>query len=58
MQVAAVVSGFRFATEPVFDGATQLAATVRSNTGIVIAYDIKYALALIEKNPAGAKIVK
>jgi hypothetical protein len=46
LKVAAVVSGYRFANEPVYHGEQKLPVTYRYNTGIVISYGIKHAVRL------------
>ena len=53
LKVAAVVSGYRFANEPVYQGEEKLPITYRYNTGIVISYGIKHAVALANSNPIG-----
>lgn len=53
LKVAAVVSGYRFANEPVFQGEQQLPITYRYNTGIIISYGIKHAVTLASTNPIG-----
>jgi S1-C subfamily serine protease len=53
---AAIVSGYRFDPEPVLHGDTETALTIRSNTGIIIAYKIEIALDLIRANPIGAAV--
>jgi len=55
-RVTGVISGFRFAEEPAYHGGAPTPVTVRSNTGIIIAYDIKHAIEEIRKNPNGATI--
>lgn len=57
LRVMSVVSGYRFAHEPVFLGDAESPAVVRANTGIVITYDIKHAIELIQQNPNGVPIV-
>jgi hypothetical protein len=54
--VAAVISGYRFSQEPVFLEQDETALTYRQNTGIIIAYKIESALALIRANPIGVTI--
>lgn len=53
LKVAAVISGYRFANEPVFNGDQELPITYRYNTGIIISYGIKHAVALVQANPIG-----
>ena len=53
-QVAAVVSGYRWASAPVRDQQDRdTEFHLRENTGIVVAYDVKEAIALIRANPTG-----
>lgn len=52
-QVVSVISGFRFAQEPVFKDGQPTDLTYRYNTGIIIAYDILHVRDLIESNPIG-----
>lgn len=58
LKVAGVVSGFRWEWERVFAEEIESSLKYRQNTGIVIAYSIDYALALIEKNPVGYPMEK
>ncbi len=51
-QVAAVVSGYRWASAPVRDQQNRdTDFHLRENTGIVVAYDVNEAVALIQANP-------
>ena len=53
-QVAAVVSGYRWARAPIRDQDNRdTEFFLRENTGIVVAYDVNEAIALIRANPAG-----
>ena len=53
-QVAAVVSGYRWASAPVRDQENKdTELHLRENTGIVVAYDANEAIALIRANPKG-----
>ena len=53
-QVAAVVSGYRWASAPVRDQEDKdTEFHLRENTGIVVAYDVNEAAALISANPLG-----
>ena len=53
-QVAAVVSGYRWASAPVRDHEDRDAEFhLRENTGIVVAYDVREAVELIRANPIG-----
>ena len=53
LKVAAVVSGYRFSNEPVYQGDQELPVTYRYKTGIIISYGIKHAVALATANPIG-----
>ncbi len=55
--VAGVVSGYRFEQSPVYMGDTQTPFGYRENTGIIIAYDIAYAVDLIRQNPIGFELI-
>ena len=57
LRVAAVISGYRFESESVFakEGKETL-LRVRTNTGIILSYDIKHALDAIRENPIGSEI--
>lgn len=58
MTVAAVVTGFRHAEEPVRQNGKETGATVRVNTGLLLAHGIDPALKAIRDNPIGAPIPK
>ena len=52
--LAAVVSGYRSASAPVRDQENRdTEFHLRENTGIVVAYDVNEAIALIRANPKG-----
>jgi hypothetical protein len=51
--IAAVISGYKFVPEPIFEGQAQTELTYRYNTGIIVAYKVEHALALIRANPIG-----
>jgi S1-C subfamily serine protease len=55
-RVMGVISAYRFYEEPTYRGGAPTPVTVRANTGIVIAYDIKHAIEEIRKNPNGIPI--
>jgi hypothetical protein len=55
-RVAGVISGFRAAPEPVFNGESKTGMTYQHNTGIVLAYGIGHAVDLIKANPIGFAI--
>lgn len=55
-RVAGVISGYMSAPEPIFEGDASTGLTYRYNTGIVVAYKIDHALALIRANPIGVPI--
>ena len=48
-----VISGYRFEWMPTYQRNKQTDIEVKTNTGIIIAYDIKHAIEMIEKNPIG-----
>ena len=52
-KVAAVISGYRFSNEPIYNGEEELPVTYRYNTGIIISYGIKHAVAIARSNPIG-----
>jgi hypothetical protein len=60
--VIGVVSGFRVAPEPVYQGASPVGAVAppigvtRTNAGLVVAFSIDYAIEAIRKRPIGYKI--
>ena len=51
--IAAVISGYKFVQEPIFDGQAQTELTYEYNTGIIVSYKIEHALYLIRANPVG-----
>jgi hypothetical protein len=53
LRVAAVISGFEAVEQPVFKGEEETAFTYRYNTGIIVAHDIRWAIAMIAENPVG-----
>ena len=56
--VIGVVSGYRYDRHKVRDeNGNETSYTYDTNTGIVIAHDIRHALALIAKNPIGIPVV-
>jgi S1-C subfamily serine protease len=56
LSVLGVVSGYRFQEDRVIQGANETPMSVRSNSGLLVAWSIKAALDLIERNPVGAEI--
>ena len=59
--IAGVVSGYRYAREPVYENEEQEQKESpigyhKSNTGIIVASSIKYALDLISQNPIGVEL--
>ena len=55
--IIGVVSGYRTSTEPVFQGGqSNPDLSVRANTGLLIGFEIDYAIRAIQKNPIGAPI--
>ncbi len=55
-KVASVISGYRYAKEPIYQNGAAVPLELRANTGIVISYGIKHAIDLIESNPVGFQI--
>ena len=51
--VAAVISGYRQEIAPVYLGDSLTPYQVKNNTGVIVSYDIKYALDLIRCHPIG-----
>jgi hypothetical protein len=51
-----VISSYRVEWQPGFIGKREASWTVRSNTGIILAYDIKHALDMIDQNPIGVHV--
>lgn len=54
--IAAVISGYRFAPEPVFLNGAKTLLTYQQNTGIIYSFRIEAALNLIRANPVGALV--
>lgn len=52
-KVAGVISSYRYEEIPVHDQGKKTEMTVEYNTGIVIGYDIKYAIESIKADPKG-----
>lgn len=55
-KVAAIISGYKFNEEPTYHQNQETEISVRSNTGIIIAYNIVNAIELIDLNPIGKEI--
>jgi hypothetical protein len=57
-RLIAVISGMRYEYEPVYDELqSKTHLTYRYNTGIILAYPINHALAVIDSNPDGCEII-
>ena len=56
VKVLGVISGFRNERLPIRDGEQQTSLTVETNTGIIEAVAIGYAIAAIRLNPVGATL--
>jgi hypothetical protein len=54
--VAAVISGYRHADEPVYAGDEPTTLAYCHNTGIVIAYYLEHAIYIIQNNPIGLEL--
>jgi hypothetical protein len=52
-KLAAIVSGYRYSEEPIYQGEAKLPLSYRENTGIVLAYGIQHAVELARGNPVG-----
>lgn len=56
-KIAVVISGYRYAVNPVQQaGGIPSFAHVRENTGIIVCYDIKQAVSMIQSRPLGFPI--
>lgn len=55
-KVAAVISGYRYNEEPIYQGDQQIPLAYRYNTGIIISYSVKHAVDLIHTNPIGFEL--
>ncbi|WP_277372330.1 serine protease [Pseudomonas sp. AA-38] len=55
-KVCSIISGYRYAEEPVYQNGYPVPLELRANTGIVITYGIKHAVDLIEANPIGYEL--
>lgn len=53
LRVAAVISGFQYVEEPVFESGTETPLVYRDNTGIIVSYSVNHAIGLIQQNPIG-----
>lgn len=58
LMVVGVVSGYRFQEDRILEGGKETTLSVRSNSGLVLAYGIKKALDVIQANPVGAILKK
>jgi len=56
LKVAGVISGYKAVPEPIFAGDQKTQFVYQYNTGIIVAYYIHHAMALIRKNPIGFKL--
>jgi S1-C subfamily serine protease len=57
VQIVAVISGYGYAKEPVLDPNDKITKFYfRYNTGIIVTYDLQFALNIIDKNPKGFKL--
>jgi S1-C subfamily serine protease len=56
LKIAGIVSGYRYVNEPIFAGDQKTPLVYQYNTGIIVAYFIHHATALIRKNPIGFKL--
>jgi len=56
LKVVGVVSSYKVEEDNVMNGTSETKMSVRSNTGLLVAYFIKAALDVIHEHPIGAKI--
>ena len=56
LKVAAVVSAFQYEHEPVYLGSDRLHLSAQHNPDIIVSYDIRHALDLINLNPVGFEL--
>ena len=56
LSVAGVISGYQWEFESVYMKDQKTPLAYRSNTGIIVAYDIKHAVDLIGQNPIGFRL--
>ena len=54
--IIGVVSGYRWTPESVFIKDQRTELSIQANTGLLIAYDIDYAIEAIKKNPIGWRV--
>jgi S1-C subfamily serine protease len=54
--IIGVVSGYRAVHESVYKEKTKTDLTVQANTGLLVAYDLEYAIEAIKKNPVGYRV--
>ena len=54
--IIGVVSGYRFEEQPVYHQNQQVELSVKTNTGLLIAYPIDHAIEAIKKNPIGFQV--
>ena len=54
--VGAVISGYKFISEPIYHQSVATDLSFKYNTGIIVSYKIEKALALIGSNPIGATL--
>ncbi|MGK9368497.1 hypothetical protein ACSSWA_06320 [Melioribacter sp. Ez-97] len=55
-KIAGVISGYRYVEDSVYDNGVETQYKIRTNIGLIIAYNIEYAIELIQANPNGVKI--
>jgi S1-C subfamily serine protease len=53
LKIGGLISGYRFAPEPVFEGTEATKYNYRHNTGIIVAPSIDPAIEIIKANPSG-----
>lgn len=55
-RVTSVISGYRFVEQSIYQGNTEINASIRYNTGIIVTYGIRHALDIIKSNPIGVNL--
>ena len=56
LKVAAVISGFQYVEEPIFESGAETPLVYRDNTGIIVSYSVDYAMRLIQNRPMGFQL--
>lgn len=56
--IIGVISGYKATQEPVYQQNSKTLLSVQSNTGLMVAYPIDFALEAISRSPNGFRIVQ